>query len=246
MGDSIDEEHLIAAAATTLPREELPEAMAELRNSQETRRRGDAGVVSSAELQELEQRLSTSRLLTLVTTLIAGFCLTATVLIVLDVTKDLGLGLGRKLQGQSAQPSPELTAPVDNLSTPVAPPTASEPTQPPSTETEAQRPRTRGIAGSSSQPAVLPSSPPPATTPGPHDKPTPDGEKIPPDSRWDEVASLLKKSDRESIIKALTLVETLEHDKVPPPASRPDLGRAVRTKAALMTLTPASPPESPK
>lgn len=249
VGDSIDEEQLIAASATTLPREELPEAMAELRTSHTTPRRGDAGVVSSAELQSLEQRLSTSRILVMAAGLVACLAIATTVLVVLDVKQDLGLGLAHRLQGSSKASGPTAAVPadpvVDNLSVPVmtAPTTATETSTPP--DESATRPRTRGIAGSPSQPAVLPSTPAPSTVPGPHDKPTPDGEKIPADGTWDDVGVLLKKNDREAILKALTLVEKLELSKVPPPATRPDLGQAVRTKAALMTLTPSTAPTGP-
>jgi len=245
VGDSIDEEQLIAAAATTLPREELPESMAELRSSRESSRRGDAGLVTTVELRSLENQLTNARLLALITALLAGLCIAATILLVMDVRQDLGLGLARKLQGRTAPTPSEPTTPVDNLSvptpfTPTLEPAATTPDEP-----EQPRPRTRGVVGAPNQPAVLPSTPPPATTPGLHDKPTPDGEKIPSDSRWDQVADLLKKGDKEAIFKALGLVEALEQEKLPPPANRPDLARAVRTKAALMTLTPSNP-EAPK
>ncbi|MBU6414498.1 MAG: hypothetical protein KGS45_13630 [Planctomycetes bacterium] len=246
VGDSIDEEQLIAAAATTLPRDELPESHPELRSSYDSPRRGDAGVISSAELRQLENRLSNARLLTLVTTLVAGLAIAATVLTVMDIKQDLGLGLGRALKPSAATTIPVVDAPVDNLSVPVATP----PTVPPADSTsvtdptaDTPRPRTRGIAGSSSQPSVLPSTA--AASAGPHDKPTPDGEQIPrnspADSRWDQVANLLKVGDRDAILKALDLVNELESAKVPPPASRPELPQAVRTKAALMTLKPADP-----
>jgi hypothetical protein len=241
VGDSIDEEQLIAASATTLPREELPEAMAELRSSRESSRRGDAGLVTTVEMRSLEHQLTNARLLALITALLAGLCIAATILLVLDVRQDLGLGLARKLQGRNAATPSEPTTPVDNLSAPISSPSTLEPTSIAPDEPEQPRPRTRGVAGSSNQPAVLPSTPPPTTTPGPHDKPTPDGEKVPSDSRWDQVADLLKKGDKEAIVKALGLVEALEQEKLPPPATRPDLARAVRTKAALMTLTPSNP-----
>jgi hypothetical protein len=257
VGDSIDEEQLIAASATTLPRDELPEANPEFRSSYTLPRRGDAGVISSAELQALENKLSTSRLLVLVTSLVAGLCLAATVLIVLDIKKDLGLGLGRALQPAAALPPPPDTS-VDNMSTPVisTPPPTDPATPAPDPAENTPRPKTRGIAGSPAQlptsPSALPSTTPPATTPGPHDKPTPDGEKIPIDGgsshdpRWNQVVTLLQAGDRDSVLKALTLVNDLEAAKLPPPAARPDLPQAVRTKAALMTLSPASPSPSPK
>lgn len=253
VGDSIDEEHLIAAANITLPRDELPEANPEFRSSHTATRRGDAGVITSAELLTLENKLSSTRLLLLVASLVAGLCIAATVLVVLDIKQDLGLGLGRALKPAPAQ-LPANDTSVDNVSTPALPTPAISPTveTAPAPADSAPRPRARGIAGSPSQPAVLPSTPPPATTPGPHDKPTPDGEKIPPDSpsaahdqRWNQVISFMQAGDRDSILKALALVQELESAKLPPPSQRPDLPQAVRTKAALMTLSPAAPPTPP-